>query len=97
MKPTDYQFLTDCFWPVIIGQFGIVGLAFYITLLYIIINYVENDDGTYSVQKSNKPKIDDNKLIIGDAEIQFGENGLEINDDGTMQDPVFEFFNNTNC
>ncbi|MBQ7286375.1 MAG: hypothetical protein IJW73_01280 [Candidatus Gastranaerophilales bacterium] len=45
--------------------------------------YIKNDDGTYSVQKSNKPKIDDNKLIIGDAEIQFGENGLEINDDGT--------------
>ncbi len=40
MKPTDYQFLTDCFWPVIIGQFGILGLAVYIILLYIIITSI---------------------------------------------------------
>lgn len=40
MTPRDGQFLTDNFWPMIMGEFGAIGLVLYIILVYKIIKII---------------------------------------------------------
>lgn len=37
MKSTDYKYLTDCFWPEIIAQFGWLGTAVFVTLVVLLV------------------------------------------------------------
>lgn len=48
ISPDFYEFIADTFWPMIIGQFGILGLGIYIyILLRIYKNIINNDNLDY--------------------------------------------------
>ena len=40
MSKSDNQFLTDNFWPMILGEFGILGFLIYIYMLYLCFKYL---------------------------------------------------------
>lgn len=48
ISPDFYEFIADTFWPMIIGQFGVLGLGIYIyILLRIYKNIINNDNLDY--------------------------------------------------
>ena len=42
-----YWFVADTFWPMIIGQFGFIGLAIYTFIIYKIYRNIKNNDNLY--------------------------------------------------
>lgn len=42
MSKSDTQFLTDNFWPMILGEFGLLGAFIYIYMLYLCFKYLSN-------------------------------------------------------
>ncbi len=46
ISPQYADFVSDTFWPMILGQFGILGLILYIRLLYIILKNLQNEYST---------------------------------------------------
>ena len=42
-----YWFVADTFWPMIIGQFGFIGLAIYTFIIYKIYINIKNNDNLY--------------------------------------------------
>lgn len=44
ISPDFYEFIADTFWPMIIGQFGVLGLGIYIYILLRIYIYIINND-----------------------------------------------------
>lgn len=45
LRPDFYDFIADTFWPMILGQFGIMGLILFIIVVFnIYINISKNDD-----------------------------------------------------
>ena len=41
------RFVADTFWPMIIGQFGFIGLAIYTFIIYKIYRNIKNNDNLY--------------------------------------------------
>lgn len=44
ISPDFYEFIADTFWPMIIGQFGVLGLGIYIYILLRIYKNIKNND-----------------------------------------------------
>ena len=42
IRPNFYSFIADSFWPMILGQFGIIGIILFIRILIIIFKKIQN-------------------------------------------------------
>lgn len=42
MSDSDSQFLTDNFWPIIVGEFGVIGIFIYVYILYKLFKFLWN-------------------------------------------------------
>ena len=47
LSPDFHEFVADTFWPMIIGQFGFIGLAIYTFIIYKIYINIKNNDNLY--------------------------------------------------
>ena len=47
LSPDFHEFVADTFWPMIIGQFGFIGLAIYTFIIYKIYRNIKNNDNLY--------------------------------------------------
>ncbi len=44
------SFVTDIFWPMIIGQFGVIGLTVYVLIIYIMFRKIQD---SFSIKNKN--------------------------------------------